>query len=150
MDLDSGSGNVTISGVTGGTFKVDAGSGEVRADRITVDDANLDVGSGGISIAGLRAKTIRLDSGSGDVDLGLAGDVERLDVDSGSGGVTLRIPATMGAALEVDAGSGGVKTEIPIAVTQYDSDRLVGKLGDGRGTIRIDSGSGEVRLVRAN
>ncbi len=150
LDLDAGSGDVTVSGVHGETLHVDAGSGEVRAQDIVVDNADLDVGSGGITISGLRARSIKLDSGSGDVDLGLVGDVERLDVDSGSGSVTLRIPETLGAQLDVDAGSGGVRADVPIQVTRYESDRIVGKIGDGKGVIHIESGSGEVHLMRAN
>ena len=150
LNLDSGSGDVTLTGVHGALLQVDAGSGTVHGDDIVVERAELDVGSGGISIGGFRARTIVLDSGSGDVDLGLTGDVDDMTVDSGSGDVTIRIPATLGARLDVDAGSGGVSAEMNIMVTQYDSDRLVGTLGDGKGTIRIESGSGAVHLLRAN
>ena len=150
LDLDSGSGDVTVSGVKGDALHVDAGSGDVRAQDIAVDRADLDVGSGGITISGLRARSIKLDSGSGDVDIGLVGDIEQLDVDSGSGDVTIRIPESLGAQLDVDAGSGGVRADVPIQVTRYESDHIVGKIGDGKGVIRIDSGSGEVHLMRAN
>jgi DUF4097 and DUF4098 domain-containing protein YvlB len=150
LTIDSGSGEVTISKVKGSFLKLDSGSGDIRADAITVDKADLDSGSGEVTITGLGARTISLDSGSGDVDLGLTGDVDRLDIDSGSGSVTLRIPSTLGAELDIDAGSGGVKAEMAIQVTHYESDRLVGKIGDGKGTIKIESGSGEVRLVKSN
>jgi lia operon protein LiaG len=148
LDLDSGSGNVTLSGIKGAVLKIDSGSGDIRADAVTVDRADLDSGSGSVTIAGLNARAITLDSGSGEVDLGLTGDVDRLDIDSGSGSVTLRIPETLGAQLDVDAGSGGVRTDVPIQVTRYESDRLVGRIGDGKGTIKIESGSGEVRIVK--
>jgi DUF4097 and DUF4098 domain-containing protein YvlB len=150
LTIDSGSGEVTISKVKGSFLKLDSGSGDIRADAITVDKADLDSGSGEVTISGLGARSISLDSGSGDVDIGLTGDVDRLVIDSGSGSVTLRIPSTLGAELDIDAGSGGVKAEMEIQVTHYESDRLVGKIGDGKGSIRIESGSGEVRLVKAN
>jgi DUF4097 and DUF4098 domain-containing protein YvlB len=150
LTIDSGSGEVTISKVKGSILKLDSGSGDIRADAITVDKADLDSGSGEVTISGLGARTILLDSGSGDVDIALTGDVDRLDIDSGSGSVTLRIPSTLGAELDIDAGSGGVKSELQIQVTHYESDRLVGKIGDGKGSIRIESGSGEVRLVKSN
>ena len=91
---------------------------------------------------------IKLDSGSGDVDIGLTGDIDDMEVDSGSGSVTIRIPDSLGAQLDIDAGSGGVKADMPLKVTRYDSDRMVGTIGDGKGRIHIDSGSGEVRLVK--
>ena len=148
VDLDSGSGDVTINGVRGPSLNIDSGSGDVRADDVTVDVLDLDSGSGSVTIAGARVKEIKLDSGSGSVDIGLLGDVESMNLDSGSGSVTIRIPSTLGAQLDIDAGSGGVKTDMPIQVTQYESDRLVGSIGDGKGRIHIDSGSGQVRLVR--
>jgi len=146
LNLDSGSGDVTLSGIHGDLLQIDAGSGTVRASDITVERADLDIGSGGITIDGLGAREIKLDSGSGDVDIALTGDVDDMRVDSGSGDVTIRVPTTLGAKVDVDAGSGGVETEMSIAVTSYDSDHLVGTIGDGKGTIRIDSGSGTVHL----
>ncbi len=150
LTIDSGSGEVTISKVKGSILKLDSGSGDIRADAIAVDKADLDSGSGQVTINGLGARQIALDSGSGDVDIGLTGDVDRLVIDSGSGTVTLRIPSTLGAELDIDAGSGGVKADMAIQVTHYESDHLVGKIGDGKGSIKIDSGSGEVRLVKSN
>jgi len=148
VDLDSGSGDVTISGVRGPSLNIDSGSGDVRADDVAVDRLDLDSGSGTVTLAGARVKRMKIDSGSGGVDLGLLGDIDDLDLDSGSGRVTIRIPDGLGAQLDVDAGSGGVRTDMPIQVTRYESDRLVGTIGDGKGRIHIDSGSGEVRLVR--
>ena len=84
------------------------------------------------------------------MDIGLIGDVDEMSVDSGSGDVTLRIPESLGARLDVDAGSGGVESEMSIKVTAYESDRLVGTIGDGKGSIRIESGSGTVHLRQAN
>jgi DUF4097 and DUF4098 domain-containing protein YvlB len=83
------------------------------------------------------------------VDLELASDVSTLDVDSGSGSVTLRLPASLGATVEVDAGSGGVDSELPMTVTHRSRSELTGQLGDGRGRIKVDSGSGRVSFRKS-
>jgi DUF4097 and DUF4098 domain-containing protein YvlB len=150
VNLDSGSGDVTLNGVKGSLLNLDSGSGEIKADAVAVDRLDLDSGSGSVTFSKLSARTITIDSGSGDVDIGLTGDVDRMDIDSGSGDVTLRIPSSLGAQLDIDAGSGGVRSEMNIQVTRYESDRLVGTIGDGHGTIKIEGGSGSVILKKAN
>jgi lia operon protein LiaG len=83
------------------------------------------------------------------VDVGLLDDVENVRIDTGSGGVTLRLPASLGAEVDIDTGSGGISTDVPVTVTRRERDRLVGRIGDGRGRIVIDAGSGGVRLMRS-
>lgn len=147
LNLDSGSGDVTVSGVRG-SLTIDSGSGDVQADDVDVDRLDIDSGSGSVKISGLKSNTVSLDSGSGAVDLGFKASVQDMNIDSGSGEVTLRLPTTFSARFDIDAGSGGVRTDFQLAVTHYESDRLIGTMGDGKGTVHIDSGSGEVRLVK--
>lgn len=148
LDVDVGSGGVCLANVRVSRLVVDAGSGTLEGDGITATTMRLDLGSGGASLSRVRAGDIDLDSGSGEVELGLAGDVATLRIDSGSGSVTLTVPPTLGAMLDVDTGSGGIESDVPITVTRRSQSRLEGKLGDGEGQIRIESGSGAVRLKR--
>lgn len=147
--LDTGSGSVEVRGVRADRFKLDAGSGSTAGGEIAARDVDLDTGSGSLRLDRVRARTLKLDSGSGDVELELLEDVDDLRVDSGSGGVTLRLPTSLGAELDVDTGSGGIETEVPVQVTRRERDHLTGRLGDGRGRIAIDAGSGRVRLLAA-
>jgi lia operon protein LiaG len=149
LDFDTGSGDVTVARLKGTKLRIDAGSGEFTGSDINVRDLDLDLGSGGARLSNVRAGGIKLDSGSGNVDLDLRSDVDDVLIDSGSGDVTIHIPDALGAELDIDTGSGGVDSEIPITLTHRSKDHLTGRIGDGRGRIRIDSGSGEVRLVRA-
>jgi hypothetical protein len=144
LELDTGSGGVSVSRVRGRSLLVDAGSGSLEGSDLTVERLGLDLGSGGTRLSNVRAGDISLDSGSGSVDLGLAAHVDRLDVDSGSGAVTIRVPPSLGATVEVDAGSGGVDTEVPMTITRRSRSELAGQIGDGRGRIRVDAGSGRV------
>lgn len=149
VNLDTGSGGVDVRGVRADRVRVDAGSGSVSGGEIETGDAAIDVGSGGLRLERLRARTLKLDAGSGSVEVELAGTVDSARIDAGSGGIILRLPPTLGATLDVEAGSGGIHTEIPVQVTRTERTHLTGRVGDGRGRIVIDAGSGGVRIGAA-
>jgi len=108
----------------------------------------VDTGSGDITLSGVSSPDLKLDTGSGDVDLDLTTDVDAVSNDTGSGSVTLHVPANIGAALDIESSSGGVESEIPLEVTKWGSDRVTGKIGDGKGRIAVETGSGRVRIVK--
>ena len=149
VNLNTGSGSVTISDVRGDDLRMDTGSGSITGRNIEVQTLTADVGSGGIRLSGVKASRVSLDAGSGGTDLELLTDVDDVNVDAGSGSVSLRLPAAAGAEVEIETGSGGIETDFPIQVSRWERNYLRGRLGDGKGRIRIDSGSGKVRLLRS-
>lgn len=149
LSFDTGSGDVSMSRIRARTLTVDAGSGELTGNDIGAERISLDLGSGGARLSGVRAEEMSLDSGSGDVDLALVGDVRTLDVDSGSGSVTLRVPPSLGAIVEVETGSGGLESDVPMTVTRRSRSELMGRIGDGNGRIKIESGSGRVTFRKS-
>ena len=150
VDLDSGSGGVRVRNVKGKTLRIDTGSGSVTADGVDVENLDVDVGSGGVRLTNVTAPDLHVDSGSGSVDVELASGATARDYlfDTGSGGVTLRVPSTFAGDLDISTGSGGITTELPIAVTRRDRTSLRGRIGEGGGRIKIDTGSGGVRLLK--
>ena len=166
LAIDTGAGKVRVSGM-GGNLSVDTGSGSIDVENLTAGDkVELDTGSGGVSaravqarrlivdtgsgsvkLKGVASPDIAVDTGSGSVQLELLTDVDTLDVDTGSGSVTVSVPADFGAAIEIDTGSGGIDSDIPVRVRSVSRDHLRGLIGDGRGRIVIDTGSGSVHLV---
>lgn len=149
LSFDTGSGSVRVSRLRGSELEVDAGSGDLAGDDVAVKRLHLDLGSGGARLTKVSADDISLDTGSGDVDLALTSDVRSVEVDAGSGSVTLRVPPTLGATVEVDGGSGGIESDIPMTVTRRSHSDLTGQIGDGKGRIRIETGSGTVRFKKA-
>ena len=149
VDLDTGSGSVEVMNIRGPFLKMDTGSGRVRGSDIVTDELEMDTGSGSVRLARVQSKRIKLDSGSGSVELDLRSDVDDVHIESGSGGVTLGIPESLGAAIRIDTGSGGIDTDIPIQVKKAEHDFLSGTIGDGKGEISIETGSGGVRLRRS-
>lgn len=150
LTIDAGSGGATLTRVRGRSVLIDAGSGGLRATDVTTDELDLDSGSGRVSLRGVRSPDIRLDSGSGSVDLQLMSDVDRLTVDAGSGSVTIQVPESLGAMVSVETGSGGVDIDVPVTVTRRSRHSLSGQIGDGRGRIVVETGSGSVVFQRSS
>lgn len=145
--VDTGSGSVELGEVSGGDVDVDTGSGSVRADGVRASYLHVDTGSGEIVFRRVSAPEVNLDTGSGGVELELLDDVDELLIDTGSGGVTLRVPRTLGAEVELDTGSGGIDIDLPLEVREVKRDYVRGILGDGRGSITVDTGSGGIRII---
>jgi DUF4097 and DUF4098 domain-containing protein YvlB len=50
--------------------------------------------------------------------------------------------------VEIETSSGDIETDFPLQVTRHSRDHLMGRIGDGNGRIAIETGSGEVRLLK--
>lgn len=147
--FDTGSGDVTVTGARGRTLTLDTGSGNVTVTDARAESVDLDAGSGDIRIEGVSAPVMRLDTGSGSVDVTLTGDVDRLELDTGSGDVTIHAPANIGARVDIETGSGRIGGDLIRGLRRdEDEGRVTGTLGDGRGTITVDAGSGDVTFLR--
>lgn len=164
MRIDTGSGRVTLSDIRG-RVGVDTGSGSIEAERLSGGEVVLDTGSGSITVQdveapslwadtgsgsvrmrGVRSREVEVDTGSGSVEIELLTDVERLLVDTGSGSVTVTVPADFGAEVEMETGSGRIDVDLPVELRTVRRDELRGRIGDGGGTLSIDTGSGGIRL----
>jgi DUF4097 and DUF4098 domain-containing protein YvlB len=148
LNIDTGSGGLLVERVTGAVLRLDSGSGGVQATDIQVGEFAADVGSGGLRVHRLRAPRVRAETGSGGVTLELLGDVQNLDVETGSGGVTIRAPATLSAEVNVETGSGGFQTDFEITTRRFGRNHVEGRIGDGKGRVTVEAGSGTVRLLK--
>jgi len=146
LDVDTGSGTVRVEQVKGGTLKVDTGSGGVDVSDARVDDLRIDTGSGHVELSEIQAGDILVDTGSGGVTVDLMSDVENLAVDTGSGGVTLYVPRNLGADFDVDTGGGNIRVDVPHQSQHVERNEARGRIGDGRGRIRVETGSGSVQI----
>lgn len=147
LEVDTGSGHVELTDVSGDDLTADTGSGDVTGSGIRAGALSVDTGSGEVVLSGVACPNVTVDTGSGEVELELLQDVDELDIDTGSGSVTVRVPDAVGARMVLDTGSGGIDMGLPLEVQQARRNFLQGVLGDGDGTIRIDTGSGNIRIV---
>jgi hypothetical protein len=157
LTLDVSAADVSASGIRG-SLVVDAGSGNVRVTDVT-GNANLDTGSGNVTVSGVQGDELRIDTGSGDVTLDRA-EVRSLNIDTGSGNADAT--AVKAQDLSISTGSGNVTLvlldtgsgdidlgSIPVTVRRIEENHVEGRIGDGRGRLQIETGSGGVRLRKA-
>jgi len=149
LRVDTGSGRVSVSDVRGDFIEIDTGSGGVTGVSLDARTLSVDTGSGSIELERVTSREILLDTGSGSIDIELLSDIDRLDADTGSGSITVRAPDSLGATVDIETGSGGIDLDFPVEVRSVRRDELRGTIGDGRGEINIDTGSGTIRLLRS-
>jgi len=148
VNLDTGSGSVTADGIRGNDLSMESGSGSMTVNNVDVKTLKAEVGSGGMRLGRVRASVVRAEVGSGGIDVDMMSAVEELVVEGGSGGVTVRLPATQGADVDIETGSGGIESDFAVQTTRFGRNHLRGQIGNGRGRIHIESGSGRVRLIK--
>ncbi|MGO9435723.1 MAG: DUF4097 family beta strand repeat-containing protein [Terracidiphilus sp.] len=141
--LSTGSGNIHASGLHG-SFSLSTGSGDIVAEQTGEGDVRAETGSGNIELedihGGLHAHT-----GSGDIKFhGVPSMDSKLG--TGSGNVELW-PGNAGFTLDASTGSGSVHSEAEMAVQgSFDHHHITGKVHGGGPTVRIETGSGDIRI----
>ena len=148
LSVDTGSGTVAASDVRGESVSIETGSGAVTSSDVRSSDLKIETGSGDIQVTGLTAPHVQLETGSGSVSADLNGEVWNVAVQTGSGDVTLKMPPTIGAEVDIETSSGDIETDFEVAVTRHARDHMTGRIGDGRGKIAIETGSGGIKLVK--
>jgi DUF4097 and DUF4098 domain-containing protein YvlB len=150
VKLDTGSGSVDARQVRGDMLHIDTGSGSVTVSDATATELNIDTGSGRIRADGVSAQRVQLDTGSGSIDFELLNNADVIEIDTGSGGVTLTVPDAFGAEVDLETGSGGIELDMPVTMRRFERDHVRGTIGDGRGRLMIDTGSGSIRIRRGS
>ena len=148
LKVDAGSGAVSASDVRGENITIETGSGAVTSSDIRSSELSIETGSGDIEVTKLLAPHVQLETGSGSVTADLNGEVWNVGVQTGSGDVTLKMPPTIGAEVDIETSSGDIETDFEVAVTRHARDHMTGRIGDGRGKIAIETGSGGIKLVK--
>jgi hypothetical protein len=141
--LSTGSGNIRATGLRGG-FTVGTGSGNVYAEQTGQGDVKAETGSGNIELRNLRGG-LRAGTGSGNIKVGGV-PTSPWHLETGSGNVEFwagDAPLT----LDAETGSGSVHSDREM-MTQGSSDHhhVTGKLNGGGPTVRIETGSGDIRV----
>jgi Toastrack DUF4097 len=148
LRLDTGSGDCTVSGVHGQLLDIDTGSGDADATDVQVDRVRFDTGSGNVRAHGVQAGTGLVDTGSGDAELEFTGGaIDDWRIDTGSGDATLTLPPQANVTISIDTGSGDITVDRDgLTFQRRERDAMVLRAGEGRGRMRIDTGSGDVRI----
>lgn len=156
------SGDVAVFNIQGENLRINTSSGEVDIKNTKVNKAVFNTASGDIKADNLHAEKILLKASSGDIKLAdFSGDIKGytssgsiklasindsiLDIGTGSGDVRIAFEkADMNAAVDIKIGSGDIMMNIPIEIHKQAKRELAGIIGDGKNSISIQTGSGDV------
>jgi len=141
--LSTGSGNIHATGLHG-SFSVNTGSGDIYADQSGEGDVKAQTGSGNLELRNLKGG-LRGGTGSGDIKVG-GTPTGPWHLGTGSGNVEFwagNAPLT----LDASTGSGSIHSDKEM-LTQGTSDKhhITGKINGGGPTVRIETGSGDIRV----
>ena len=162
IDAGTGSGDINISNLDA-PLRASTGSGTIEANDLT-GDVVLNTGSGDIRAMMNHDQHVRAETGSGNIHLtgatgGLyaetgSGDIEvagapgsEWKITTGSGSVTLNTGSSR-YALDASTGSGDVQSGPPLTVHgSVNRHHVIGDInGSGGPTVRVETGSGDVRI----
>ena len=148
LRIDTGSGAGIVAGMRGDVLDVDTGSGTVEVSDTQVARCRFDTGSGDVRATGLTARRCVADTRSGSVQLDYAGGtIDDLVIDTGSGSASVTLPPNPDVRITVDVGSGGINVHRAGGMLEHRSrNELAMRFGEGRGRVRIDTGSGSVNI----
>jgi hypothetical protein len=141
--ISTGSGNIHATGLHDG-FKVDTGSGNIYAEQMGQGDVKAETGSGNIELRNLHGG-LHAQTGSGNIKAaGTPSTDWKLEAGSGN------IEYSAGSAaftLDASTGSGSIHTDMEM-LTQGSTDHhhVSGKIHGGGPTVRIETGSGDIRV----
>ncbi|MGA7244637.1 MAG: DUF4097 family beta strand repeat-containing protein [Terracidiphilus sp.] len=141
--LGTGSGSINATGLQGG-FVVNTGSGNIYADQVGQGDVKAQTGSGNVELKNLKGS---LHAGTGSGNIKVTGTpTSDWKLETGSGGVEFWA-GSAAFTLDASTGSGSVHTDQEMAVQgSFDKHHMVGKVHGGGPTVRIETGSGDIRV----
>ena len=149
VSLSTGSGDVTASDVDGSRLYLETGSGNVTLNGGKAATVHIETGSGDVEATATSGADLSFETGSGNVNVALVTTFQSLRVETGSGDVTLKVPPALGAEVDIDTGSGDIDLGgLTLQVRRLAHDHVTGTLGDGKGRLSVETGSGDVHLQK--
>jgi len=111
-------------------------------------DLEVRTEDGDVDVRRMRAANIDIRAADGDVDLDIVpGNKLDLYVTTGDGDVKIDLAKGISATFTVDVSDGRIRLDLPGAqLERKEPDMASGTIGDGDGTIRINSDDGRVTL----
>jgi hypothetical protein len=143
LKANTGSGSIEAGGFSGRVM-LQTGSGDIRAGLQSANDVKATTGSGSIHLQGVSG-ALFAETGSGDVEIG-GNPSSDWKVETGSGSVTLNVGSAH-FSLDASTGSGSVHSDPPISMHgSIERHHIQGDINGGGPTVRVETGSGDVRI----
>ena len=110
-----------------------------------LNELEFDGVSANLSVDGIAVRKASCDTVSGQIDLDVDGNLEKLDVDSVSGNITVYLPEGTPFEVEMDSVSGSFDSDFDV---KRDSDGERFWFGDGGGKYEFDTVSGNLTILK--
>lgn len=149
LAVDSVSGSIEQSG-RADRADLQSVSGDILAPALG-GDATLETVSGRIRTGGSPWRRLSVSSVSGDVQIQNGPTASgRIDVDSMSGDVQLQLSPATPASIHASSFSGELSSDTAVAKKQRNGSgsELTTRIGSGGGQVKIETFSGDVRIVQ--
>ena len=141
--LNTGSGSIHATGLQGG-FVTNTGSGSIYVEDTGQGDVKAQTGSGSIELKGLHG-SLHAETGSGTIKV-TGTPTSDWKLETGSGSIEFWA-GSAGFTLDASTGSGSVHTDQEMAVQgSFDKHHITGKVHGGGPTVRMETGSGDIRV----
>lgn len=141
--LNTGSGGIHATAMHGG-FSLETGSGSIYAEQIGDGDVKAETGSGSIELRNLHGG-LHAETGSGGIKVG-GTPTSFWKLETGSGSVELwtgNAPMT----LDAETGSGSIHSDREMMTQGSENHHhLSGKIGGGGPSVKVETGSGSIRI----
>ncbi|MEV6109099.1 DUF4097 family beta strand repeat-containing protein [Streptomyces sp. NPDC051940] len=150
VDVQGVSGDITLVGCSG-DVRADTVSGRLEAQAVS-GELRFNSVSGELTVVDGRCGLVQADSVSGDmvVDLVPAARAAEVTLSTVSGDAALRLPGSADLEVEANTASGSVSCAFDSLHVggSWGTRRVSGRIGAGRGKVRVNTMSGAVALLR--
>ena len=145
--LETGSGSIDANNLMGSTT-LQTGSGEIHAQLGSAGDVVAGTGSGDIKLENIQGG-VKAETGSGSLEIS-GQPTAPWKLETGSGGILLRLGANAHFTLDAETGSGSVKSDPPLTMTTHgsiDKHHVSGTVNGGGPMIKAETGSGDIHIM---
>jgi DUF4097 and DUF4098 domain-containing protein YvlB len=144
LKASTGSGSIEANGLSG-RVTLETGSGDIRAEMSSAPDVKAETGSGSIRLQGVTGGLFA-ETGSGDIEIG-GQPGSNWKLETGSGSVTLNTGSGARFTLDATTGSGSIHSDPPLTTHgSLEKHHITGDINGGGPTVRVETGSGDVRI----
>lgn len=149
-DASSSYGSVVCSDLKGDPIKLSSGNGSLEATDVDARNLDLSTSYGAIKARQITTADVTVHSSNGSIDIvcseSCPADLKG-EVKSGYGSIDFAAPAQFAGQVHLSTQYGSVRTARPVTMSgQIDKKNISGTIGEGAGSLHLETGSGSVEL----
>jgi hypothetical protein len=146
LKISTSGGGIEVSG-GGGTLKGDTSGGSVSVKNFQ-GPAHVGTSGGGITIENVSGEIDGSTSG-GSIRAVLSSPVEKVNLSTSGGGVTVSVPGNAAFDLDAQTSAGGVTSDLPVTVVgKLEHSRLKGPVNGGGKPVVLRTSAGGIHVKK--